>query len=122
MNETGDNKAIATRIRALRIQKGLSQKEFAKLVDLHPVQYNRYEKGETIPSTTTLARLADALGVSVDYLYDGDEEDAAIANLADKELLNLFEEVEKLPEEKKNAVKVILESVVKENKHQQLAS
>jgi transcriptional regulator with XRE-family HTH domain len=106
----------------LRIQKGISQKEFAELVNLHPVQYNRYEKGETIPTTETLAKLADALGVSVDYLYDGTEEDAAVANLEDIELLKLFKEIENFNQEEKNHVKFILDSVVKNKKLKQLAS
>jgi hypothetical protein len=58
----------------------------------------------------------------VDYLLEGDTENATFVNLEDKELFKMFEEVEKLPPEKKNAIKIILESVVKENKHQQLAS
>jgi transcriptional regulator with XRE-family HTH domain len=122
MTSTTQNKKFPQRLKELRMQKGISQKEFAHITNLNYAQYNRYEMGDRMPSTDTISKLADALGVSVDYLLEGDTENATFVNLEDKELLKMFEEVEKLPLEKKNAIKIILESVVKENKHQQLAS
>lgn len=123
MENTSQNiPSFANRLKQLRMQKGFSQKTFSKSIGMNYTQYNRYEKGETLPSTESLAKLADALEVSVDYLLEGQEEDAAIANLEDKDLLRLFTDIEKLPDEKKNAVKLVLEAVVKEQKLQQLVS
>lgn len=126
MNFTKENieqsNSFSVRLKTQRMQKGLSQRAFAQMTDLNPVQYNRYENKGVIPSTETLARLADALEVSVDYLLEGQEEDAAIANFEDKDLLKLFSEVGKLDIENKNYIKKVLSDLVKVKKFEELAS
>lgn len=117
-----ENNLFSNRLKTLRMQKGLSQKAFAELIGLNPVQYNRYENKEVIPSTDTLAKLADALEISVDYLLEGQEEDAATANFEDKDLLKLFSEVEKLDKENKDYIKKVLSDLVKLKKFEKLAS
>ena len=66
-------------------------------------------------------RLADALNVSVDYLLEGDEKDAAFANFEDKDLLLLFSEVERLRAEDKTYIKKVVADVIKVKKFKQLA-
>jgi transcriptional regulator with XRE-family HTH domain len=56
------------RLRQLREQRGLSQREFADVVDMGYVMIHRYEHGLTDPTASTLIRLAKELRVSVDYL------------------------------------------------------
>lgn len=113
---------FSSRLKQLRMQKGLNQKAFAELVDVHPVQYNRYETGDNIPASELLTKIADALGVTVDYLLDGKNEEAAVAKFEDKDLLNLFSEVEKLKTEDKLYIKKVVEDLLKVKKFQQLAS
>ncbi|MBN2817944.1 MAG: helix-turn-helix transcriptional regulator [Bacteroidales bacterium] len=104
------------------MRKGLSQKAFSELIDLNPVQYNRYENKGILPSSETLGKLACALEVSVDYLIEGQVEDAAFANFEDKDLLELFSEVSKLDPENKNYIKKVLADLVKLKKFEMLAS
>lgn len=113
---------FSSRLKQLRMQKGLSQKAFAELIGTHPVQYNRYETGDNIPASELLTKIADALGVTVDYLLDGKNEEAAVAKFEDKDLLNLFSEVEKLKTEDKLYIKKVIEDLLKVKKFQQLAS
>lgn len=113
---------LAQRLKHLRMQKGLSQKEFAEMIKLAYAQYNRYERGDNIPNPEILSRLGDALNVSVDYLLEGEEKDAAYANLEDKDLLQLFSEIEKLKAEDKIYIKRLLTDLVKLKKFEQLAS
>jgi transcriptional regulator with XRE-family HTH domain len=113
---------FAERLKKLRMEKGLSQRAFSLKINLNYVQYNRYEKGETIPSTDTLSKLADALDVSVDYLLEGKKEDAATANLQDKDLLKMFGEVEKFPENEKEEIKSVIDAYITRRKVKQLAS
>ena len=111
------------RLKLLRMQKGLSQKKLAEIANINRVQYNRYERGETMPSTETISKIADVLGVSVDYLLEGKTQDAAIANLEDKDLLKMFEELEKLPTKDKEIAKEMLDSFLfKRRVKQDLAS
>ncbi len=119
MASTAEKETISDRIRRLRVQKGISQKQFAEQVDLHPAQYNRYEKGENVPSTEILGKLADALGVTVDYLYEGETTAAVTADFEDRDLLALFKEVEKFPPEKKFIVKGLLEEMTQNQRMKQ---
>ncbi len=56
------------RLRAARQSRGWSQREMARQCRLGEAQVNKYEKGHTDPSATYLATMAEALGVSTDYL------------------------------------------------------
>jgi len=117
-----DNTGFGARLRKLRAEKSLSQGELAKLVDVHYNNISRYERGESRPTAKALKALANALDVSTDYLYDGVEEDAAVANLKDKELLAMFAEIENFPDADKEAIKNVIDAFIKRRKHQQLAS
>ena len=117
-----DNTGFAARLRKLRTGKSLSQGDLAKLVDVHYNNISRYERGESRPTAKALKALANALDVSTDYLYDGVEEDAAVADLKDKELLTMFAEIENFPDADKEAIKNVIDAFIKRRKHQQLAS
>ena len=59
---------IAERITKARKELGLNQKELAKKANLTEANLSRYENGLREPKSAVLARLADALEVSTDYL------------------------------------------------------
>lgn len=101
---------FAQRLRQLRKQKNLSQAELGEIVGLHYTHIGRYERGISRPSADTLKRIADALGVSGDYLMEGSLEDAARARLEDRELVRMFQEVETLPDEDRMVVKKLLDA------------
>jgi len=56
------------RIRDLREDRDLSQKELAALLDVHQTTYSDYELGNLNVPITALHKLADFYNVSVDYL------------------------------------------------------
>jgi transcriptional regulator with XRE-family HTH domain len=92
---------FAQRLREQRKSKNLSQTELGQLAGLHYTHIGRFERGASRPSGDTLMRLADALGVTSDYLLDGATHEAAKARFEDRELLKQFQEVEQLPDEDK---------------------
>lgn len=104
------------RLKQLREGKNLSQAELAELVGIHHMHMSRYERGLARPSADALKRLADALGVTGDYLLDGETSDLAMSRLEDRDLLNLFIEVEKLPPEEKLTVKKVVYALVNQQK------
>lgn len=110
---------FAQRLRELRKQKNLSQTELGHLAELHYTHIGRFERGTSRPSGDTLKRLADALGVTSDYLLDGAADEAAKARFEDRELLKQFQEVEQLSDEDKNVVKKLLDAFLTK-KHLQL--
>lgn len=59
---------IGSRIKSLRLQKGLTQKELGDLCGMADSAIRRYESDRGNPTEKTLRRIADALGVSVSHL------------------------------------------------------
>lgn len=120
MSALDQNTGFPQRLKKLRLEKGFSQTDIAKTLGVHPNHISRYERGETTPGTKSLKAIADCLGVSVDYLYDGVEEDAAVADMKDKELLELFSKAEKLSEKDKETIKELLRAFLKNKEMEKL--
>ncbi|QCO32046.1 XRE family transcriptional regulator [Leptospira interrogans] len=98
------------RLRQLRVTKKMSQEELGKLTDLNYNHIGRYERGDSRPSADKLKALAEALGVTTDYLLDGNSDNAARVNLEDQELFEMFKKVQELPQEKKESIKDLIEA------------
>ena len=56
------------RIRALREDRDLTQKQIAQMLGMSQTGYSKYETGENDIPTAILIRLADFYNTSVDYL------------------------------------------------------
>lgn len=113
--------SFAQRLRKLRKNRNLSQTELGQRAGLHYTHIGRFERGTSRPSGDTLKRLADALGVTSDYLLDGAATRAVKACFEDRELLRQFQEVEQLPDEDKNVVKKLLDAFLTQKQRQRLA-
>ena len=59
---------MGTRVRALREEKGLTQKGMAELLGCTTSHYQKIEYGKVNIPTTTLVFFADYFNVSTDYL------------------------------------------------------
>jgi Zn-dependent peptidase ImmA (M78 family)/DNA-binding XRE family transcriptional regulator len=86
---------IGNRIKKARNALGLNQRKLAEQANISAMAISKYERGESMPSSSVLMSLADALGVRVEYFFRQTE-----INLTDVE----YREHEKLPE--KEEVKV----------------
>jgi transcriptional regulator with XRE-family HTH domain len=60
---------IGQRVRALRVQRGLSQTELGNLISVTFQQVQKYEKGANRISAGRLQRIAEVLGVPVAYFF-----------------------------------------------------
>jgi transcriptional regulator with XRE-family HTH domain len=60
---------IGQRVRALRLQRGLSQTELGQLISVTFQQVQKYEKGANRISAGRLQRIAEVLGVPVAYFF-----------------------------------------------------
>ena len=64
----------ADKIKALRLQKGMTQEELGKACGLQRAAINKYEKGTVVNiKRSVLQKLADALGVAPVDLLDDEE-------------------------------------------------
>ncbi|MBL4662986.1 MAG: helix-turn-helix transcriptional regulator [Flavobacteriaceae bacterium] len=102
--------SFGKRLKKVRQNKEISQSELGKIVDIHYTQIGRYESKGVKPSGEVLAKIANTLGVTSDFLMSGSNQEQAEATLTDRELLSQFQRVEQLPQDKKNIVKELLDS------------
>ena len=56
------------RIRQLRLERGINQKELGDAVGVSKQSVSNWENGNIMPSVDLLIRLANVFGVSTDYL------------------------------------------------------
>ena len=116
------------RIAELRIQKGLSQKEFGKQIGAAQNTVSNWEKGNRVPDAPTLNKIANFFGVSVDYLLGNDNSTGTNISVVDEnknpivlddEALELIDSLRSNPEMKmlfsvsKNATKEDIIKAVK---------
>ena len=59
---------LGKRLKELREERGLTQKQVADMLKIHSVTYLHYEKGQREPPLSLLADMAKFYGESVDYL------------------------------------------------------
>ena len=112
---------LATQLKALREIRKLSQARLAKLIDISPRVYNRWENGDATPHWSSILKIADLLGVSLDEL-------AGRTPLNDNNVINnqklhdLYKKVNYLSDEDQQALIVLLDSLVARSQLDKLAS
>lgn len=62
---------LGERLKKARKNKGLTQAQLGKLLNVSDATINRYERGQRKPDPDMLRKLAEVLDVSVDYLVNG---------------------------------------------------
>lgn len=88
----------------------MSQEDLAKKLDVHAPIIGRYERGEVKPSIEVAAKLAQALGSSLDYL-------TGISDLQlDQELITKINDLQALSEEDQQHIMRTLGALIREAK------
>ena len=93
---------LPEKLKALRLQFGLSQKQVAEKLDVSMSIVSGYETGERTPSTENLLSLSYLYNVSTDYLLGRQAADP-------RSLLD----ISKLTDKQKAAVTNLIESIIK---------
>jgi transcriptional regulator with XRE-family HTH domain len=62
---------IGKRLKDIREEKRISQKELAESMDILPTQYSKVENGKVVPSIQTIVKAATALNVTTDEIIFG---------------------------------------------------
>lgn len=62
---------LGTRVKQMRKDRGLTQKQFASVIKCHWRTINNLETGKANTQTVTLMRIARFFGVSIDVLMNG---------------------------------------------------
>lgn len=72
--------AIGPKVRDLRQQAGLSLQQLARRADVSAAAIHKVERGDMVPTITTLLKLADALERPIGH-FVGDEAPTAVASV-----------------------------------------
>jgi len=97
---------LANRITELRKEKGWSQSELAKKINVSREIVGRYERGDALPSIDVAKRIADAFEVSLDYMVGATEKNM------DKTMLKRIQEVDKMKPEDKKMIYAFLDAFI----------
>lgn len=98
----------------LRKRKGLSQGDLGKAVGTSGDIIGKYERDEVKPSIEVASKIADALEVGMDFLMG-----KTTAEL-DKKTLKRLQDIQKLPEEERDMVFKVIDSLLRDYKTKQV--
>ena len=102
---------LGKHIHDLRRAKGWSQPDLAKAIGTSGTIIGRYERGVATPSVDVAKRLADALGVTLDYLVAGE---ADADPLQDKETYERCKALAGLPEDDKGHIHRVIDAFIRD--------
>jgi transcriptional regulator with XRE-family HTH domain len=96
--------SIGDRIRAKRLNLKLTQQDLSRELQITPQHISAIEQNKRLPSVAMLEKLAEALGVTIDYIVTGRESildsllpavkaDPRLSLKARKALANIIEEL-----------------------------
>ncbi|WP_338843613.1 XRE family transcriptional regulator [Clostridium perfringens] len=107
---------LNNRLKSLRNEKGVLQKDVAEYLKISTSAYGFYEQGKRIPDVETLNKLSDYYNVSIDYLLGKSSikesaEDIISDNSLTLALHNDNGIYEELPEEAKKEIEDFIEYV-----------
>lgn len=103
---------LGEKITKLKKLKKMSQVELAEKTGISRDAISKYERDGVLPSVEYAKRIADALGVSLDYLVsDSDHEEAL-----DNETVKRVKEIQALPPSEKDKVFSVVDALVRDYK------
>lgn len=91
-----NSKVIGNKIAEARKKINFTQAELAQKVSISPQAVGKWERGESMPDIATLNRLAEILGVDLNYFSDSfnaTSTEKEVATTVDKEEQSLFSKV-----------------------------
>ena len=103
---------LGQKITQLRKEKKLSQVDVAKAVGVSRDAISKYERDDIIPSVENAKKIAQTLGVSLDYLVSQDDN----VEVVDTDMLNRMKEIQRLGNEDKNTVTKIIDAFIRDTK------
>lgn len=116
-------KDFGERLRKLREERHLSQRELAIGIGIEIAQVSRYERGIVMPSAETLLALATFLRVGVGLLF-GQKEDAAAAAkqpIQDLSLLERFRDLERLDRKDREVAIAVIDALIASRQFEEVA-
>lgn len=105
--------AFGERLGKLRLEKGLSQAELGRRLEVHRSVVASYETNRAFPSVAVLKKMAELFRVSVDWLLF--DEPPARDVIRDKELLDYCAKADHLERRERSQIKDFIDGVLARN-------
>ncbi len=102
---------MGSRMAQLRKRRKWSQADLAKAIDASREIIGKYERGDTVASIEMTKRIADAFGVSIDYLA----KEEAQARF-DQQMLKRLQEIETLDPAERQQLFFVIDAVLRDSK------
>jgi transcriptional regulator with XRE-family HTH domain len=106
---------LGEKISKLKKTKQLSQVELAHATGISRDAISKYERGDAVPSVEYAKRIADVLGVSLDYLVSEEDKEEAL----DNEAVVRIKEIQKLPSDEKDKIFSVIDALIRDFKTKQ---
>lgn len=103
------------KISKLKKLKKMSQVELAEKTGISRDAISKYERGDVIPSIEYAKRIADVLGVSLDYLVSESDQEEVL----DNEAVKRIKEVQQLPNQDKEKIFSVIDALIRDTKAKQ---
>ena len=117
------SKTFGQRLRKLREERSLSQRELAEGVGTETSQVSRYERGVVMPNAETLIDMARFLRVGAGFLLTGEDsaphEELPIHDLA---LLERFRDLEKLSRKDRETVIAVIDAILSSREYEEVGA
>lgn len=113
MAKDGLARMFGRRLQTLRREQGWSQPDLAQKIGTSGAVVGRYERGEITPSIEVARKLAEALGVTVDYLVS---EHQLPEGLKDPAMLARWRALEELPPQDRERIFFLVDSLIRDAK------
>lgn len=105
-------KEVGGRVRALRLQRGMSQVELARLVGTHQTAVSQIEVGRRGVSVQQVVRLCRALKATPDRILGENHEGPNVKRLKDGRVMRRLERIETLPPAKQRALLQMVDAFI----------
>lgn len=104
---------LGKKILELRKEKKITREKLGKIIGTSGAIIGRYERDERTPSVEIARKMAQALGVSLDYLVGNTD------FLLDTDIIKKIQDIQKLPQEDKNHLFYLLDNILQNFKTKQ---
>lgn len=100
------------KIKILRQERGWTQEELGRQVNVKKAAISKYENGSVSPSIEMLSKLSKIFGVSTDYLLGTEQNNRSNVYHLTREQLHLLQNYESLNQDGQNLLNTLITSLL----------
>ena len=100
------------KIKYLRLERGWTQDDLGKLLNVQKAAISKYENGIASPSIEILKTMSSLFGVSIDYLLDNDKKSQLTNKFLSDEQSSLLKKYDVLADDGRQLIQSLLNSLL----------